>query len=312
MINFFSGQPETSPQTNTPVFINALPSTQPLIQRDPWYVRLPLIFIAMLFLGVLVIGPLINVFVQAFAMSGSVVWKALTDSATLSALKLTLVATTLAVLLNLTFGLTASWAMARYNFRGKTLLNGLIDLPFAVSPVVAGLLFVLLFGASGYCGPWLKIWKIEIIFALPGIVLVTTFVTVPFIARELTPVLQAIGTEEEEAARTLGAKNWQVFWYVVLPNIRWGLLYGIILCTARAMGEFGAVSVVSGKKTGQTDTLPLHVEKLYQGLSPPATASAFAVAALLVSLAVFALVLKTFLERKKQQVQTNAQEEFQP
>jgi sulfate transport system permease protein len=305
MINFFSGQRTVAVEEHETV-IATTPSVMPLIHRDPWYVRIPLICTAVLFLGVLVIGPLVNVFVQAFSMGFQVAWDALTDAATLSAIKLTLMATTLAVLANLTFGLAAAWALTRYRFRGKAFLNSLIDLPFAVSPVVAGLLFVLLFGTYGYCGPWLAQWKIEIIFAVPGIVLVTTFVTVPFIARELTPVLQAAGTDEEEAARTLGAKRWQVFWYVVLPNIRWGLLYGVILCTARAMGEFGAVSVVSGKMTGQTDTLPLHVEKLYQGLGPTATASSFAVAALLASLALVTLALKVFLERKTRQVQAEA------
>lgn len=303
MINQFFDTSARPAAASLPVVTIPTAGVQPLIQRDPWYIRVPLILTAVFFLSVLVIGPLVNVFVQAFAMGWKVVWDALTESATFSAMKLTLLATTLAVLLNLTFGLSAAWALTRYRFRGKALLTSLIDLPFAVSPVIAGLIFVLLFGAYGYFGPLLQSWKVEIIFAVPGIVLVTTFVTVPFIARELTPLLQATGTDEEEAARTLGAKSWQVFWYVVLPNIRWGLLYGVILCTARAMGEYGAVSVVSGKKTGQTDTLPLHVEKLYQGLSPTATASSFAVAALLACLALVTLVVKAFLERKHRQVQ---------
>jgi sulfate transport system permease protein len=267
-----------------------------VIVRDPWYIRWPLIALVVVFLGVMVVVPLVNVFVQAFSLGWGVVQEALTDRYTLLAIRLTLIVTALSLALNIVFGLAAAWAIARFRFRGKALLTAVIDLPFSISPVVAGLLFVLLFGAHGYFGPWLHGRHIDIIFAVPGIVITTTFVTLPFIARELIPVLEAVGSEEEQAARTLGARSWQMFWYVTLPNIKWGLLYGILLCNARAMGEFGAVSVVSGKLAGQTDTLPIHIEKLYQGLGSRATASAFAVAGLLACLALVTLVLKSFVE----------------
>jgi sulfate/thiosulfate transport system permease protein len=202
--------------------------------------------------------------------------------------------------LNLVFGLAAAWAIAKFNFKGKTILVSLIDLPFAISPVVAGLLFVVLFGRQGFLGEWLDTRNIQIIFAVPGMVLATIFITFPFVARELIPVMQATGTEQEQAALTLGAGGWKTFWYVTLPSVRWGLLYGIILCNARAMGEFGAVSVVSGHITGQTDTMPLRVEKLYQSASSAAMTSAFAVASLLALLALLTLAIKTFLEWKTQ------------
>jgi sulfate transport system permease protein len=265
-------------------------------RNDPWYVRVPLIVVVVLFLVVVVVLPLANVFSQAFGRGWSVFARAWLDRETLSALRLTLLVTGLAVLLNLSFGLAAAWAIARFRFPGKALLTALIDLPFSTSPVVTGLLFVLLFGASGWFGPWLHQHGIHVLFAVPGIVLTTTFVTLPFIARELIPVLEAVGSEEELAARTLGARSWQMFWYVTLPNIKWGLLYGVLLCSARALGEFGAVSVVSGKKAGQTDTLPIHIEKLYQGLGANATALAFSVASLLTCLAILTLVLKALLE----------------
>jgi sulfate transport system permease protein len=279
-----------------------LPPLNPkAIRHDPAYVRWTLIAIVMAFLTVMVLVPLVNVFYQAFSRGWDVFAKALTDRDTLAALRLTLVVTGLAVCLNITFGLAAAWAIARFRFAGKALLTALIDLPFSVSPVIAGLVFVLLFGASGFFGPWLQARGIHIVFAVPGIVLATTFVTLPFVARELVPVLEAVGTEEELAARTLGAKSWQMFWYVTLPNIKWGLLYGVLLCSARALGDFGAVSVVSGKKAGQTDTLPIHVEKLYQGIGANATAMAFSVASLLACLAIVTLAIKSFLEWKTRQ-----------
>ncbi len=271
------------------------------VRRDGPLVRWIILLIVLLFLGVMVVAPLLNVFAQALSMGWEVAANALSDRDTLAAAKLTLLVTLIAVALNLTFGLAAAWAIARFHFRGKTLLTALIDVPFSVSPVIAGLIFVLLFGAQGYFGPWLDEMGVEIIFAVPGIVLATTFVTLPFIARELIPVLEAVGTEEEQAARTLGASGWQMFRYVTLPNIKWGLLYGLLLCNARAIGEFGAVSVVSGKKAGQTDTLPIHIEKLYQGIGGSATAAAFAVASLLACLALVTLAVKSFLEWKTRQ-----------
>jgi sulfate transport system permease protein len=210
-----------------------------------------------------------------------------------SAIKLTLLTAAIAVPLNLVFGLAAAWAIAKFEFRGKSLLTTLIDLPFSVSPVIAGLIYVLVFGAQGWLGPWLSEHGIKIIFAVPGIVLATVFVTVPFVARELIPLMQAQGSEEEEAALTLGASGWQMFWRVTLPNIKWALLYGVILCNARAMGEFGAVSVVSGHIRGLTNTMPLHVEILYNEYQ---FAAAFAVASLLALLALVTLGLKTYIE----------------
>jgi sulfate transport system permease protein len=267
------------------------------IRHDPWFIRVPLILLCVLFLGIMVLGPLVNVFVQGFELGLGVVFEAISHPDALHALRLTLITTVCAVAFNLTFGLAAAWAIARFRFRGKAVFTSLIDLPFSVSPVIAGMIFVLIFGAHGFIGPL----SFDIIFALPGIVLATTFVTVPFIARELIPVLEALGPEEEEAARTLGASGWQMFWHVTLPNIKWGLLYGVLLCNARAIGEFGAVSVVSGKMAGRTDTLPIHIEKLYQGFGAVQTASAFAIAALLCCLALVTLVLKSFLEWKTRQ-----------
>jgi sulfate transport system permease protein len=264
-------------------------------------VRLPLILLAALFLIVMVVVPLANVFVEALSRGWGVVWRALSDPDTLDAARLTLTATTLAVGFNLVFGLAAAWLLARYRFRAKSLLAALIDLPLSISPVVAGLMFVLLFGLQGWFGHWLDSWGVEVIYAVPGIVLVTTFVTLPIIARSLTPVMEAVGSEEEQAARTLGAGPWQTFWYVTLPNIKWGLLYGVLLCSARALGEFGAASVVSGKLSGDTDTLPIRVQKLHEGLGPDANAMAFSVAALLAGLALVTLAIKGVLERKKQE-----------
>ena len=205
----------------------------------------------------------------------------------------------ISVPLNVLFGLAAAWAIAKFEFRGQDLLITLIDLPFSVSPVVAGLMFVVLFGLQGFFGQWLDAHDLKIIFAVPGIVLATVFVTFPFVARELIPVMQATGTEQEQAALTLGANGWQTFWHVTLPSVKWGLIYGIILCNARAMGEFGAVSVVSGHITGQTETMPLRVEKLYQGATEASAAAAFAVASLLALLALLTLGIKTFLEWKQ-------------
>jgi sulfate transport system permease protein len=277
----------------------ARPVLRPAIRHDPWYVRVPLIATAVVFLTVMVLVPLVHVFYQALAMGWQVTWQALLDPDTRSAAQVTFIATFGAVSANLVFGLAAAWALTRTRFRGKTLLAALIDLPFAVSPVVAGLLFVLLFGAQGYLGPFCQWLGIQVVFAVPGIVLATTFVTLPFIAHELVPVMEAVGRDEEEAAAILGASGWQIFWWITLPNIRWGLLYGITLCTARALGEFGAVSVVSGKLAGRTDTLPIQIEKLYQSLGVTALASAFSVAAFLTLLALATLAAKVYLQRRR-------------
>jgi sulfate transport system permease protein len=260
--------------------------------------RVALTCIALLFAGLFLLLPLVNVFYQAF--SGGVRWyfESIRDEDTLSAIKLTVTIAAISVPLNLVFGLAASWAIAKFDFRGKSLLLTLIDLPFAVSPVVAGLIFVVLFGRTGYFGEWLDAHDIKIIFAVPGMVLATTFVTFPFVARELIPVMQATGSEQEQAALTLGASGWRTFWHVTLPSVKWGLIYGVILCNARAMGEFGAVSVVSGHITGLTDTLPLRVEKLYNGGSIGSAPAAFAVASLLALLALVTLGIKTLLEWK--------------
>lgn len=276
--------------------------TRKSVRRDPWYVRVPLIAFTILFLGIMVLGPILNVFVKGLELGIGVVIQAATNPDALHALKLTLIAAVCAVFFNMTFGLAAAWAIARFRFPGKAILTSLIDLPFSVSPVIAGLIFVLIFGAYGFIGPLvIGSTKIDIIFALPGIILATTFVTFPFIARELIPVMEALGPEEEEAARTLGASGWQMYWHVTLPNIKWGLLYGVLLCNARAIGEFGAVNVVSGKLAGQTDTLPILIEKLYQAFGNVQTVSAFAISALLCCLALLTLLLKSFLEWKTRQ-----------
>lgn len=268
----------------------------PPARQDPWYVRWTLIALAVSVLGVLVIVPVVNVFVQALGNGiAAYVDNLFRDEEARHAIKLTLTIAPLAVGLNVLFGVAAAWAITRFRFRGRTLLTALIDLPFAVSPIVAGLMLVLLFGRQGHFGPWLSEHNIKIIFALPGLVLATTFVTLPFIARELIPVMEALGSEEEVAAVSLGANGWQTFWRITLPNIKWGLLYGVILCNARAMGEFGAVYVVSGRIAGQTDTMPLRVEKLFQEYNNPGS---FAVASVLTSLALVTLVVKVILERK--------------
>lgn len=264
--------------------------------QDPLTVRCILIGLAVSVITLLVIIPVINVFWNAFAGGARAYWANLVDDPdTRHAILLTLTVAPLAVLANVIFGLAAAWAIARFRFPGRTLLVTLIDVPFSVSPVVAGLIFVLLFGLQGAFGPWLREHGTKIIFATPGLILVTSFVTLPFVARELIPVMEAIGAEEEVAAISLGANGWQMFWRVTLPNIQWGLVYGVILCNARAMGEFGAVYVVSGHIAGQTDTMPLRVEKLFQEYNTPGS---FAVASVLTSLALVTLLVKVMLERK--------------
>jgi sulfate transport system permease protein len=255
-----------------------------------------LIAIAVAFSFVFLLLPLVNVFVQALAYGLAHYWKSLAQPDSLAAIRLTLLVAAITVPLNVLFGLAAAWAIAKFQFPGKPILITLIDLPFSVSPVVAGLMFVVLFGLQGFFGQWLDARNLKIIFAVPGIVLATVFVTFPFVARELIPVMQATGTEQEEAALTLGANGWQTFWHVTLPSVKWGLIYGIILCNARAMGEFGAVSVVSGHISGQTETMPLKVEALYQGATEGSAAAAFAVASLLALLALLTRGIRTFLE----------------
>jgi sulfate transport system permease protein len=256
---------------------------------EPGWVKLVLIGVSLLFLGLFLVVPLVEVFASALQKGIGFYFDAIRDPAALSAFKLTLLTTFFSVFLNLLFGLASAWAITRFNFPWKNLLITLIDLPFTVSPVVAGLIFVLLFGLQGLMGHWLRDHSIQVIYALPGIVLATVFVTFPFVSRELIPLMQEQGSEEEQAAMVLGANGWQIFWRVTLPNIQWGLLYGVILCNARAMGEFGAVSVVSGHVRGLTNTLPLHVEILYNEYNFTA---AFAVASLLTFLALVTLVAK--------------------
>ena len=255
-----------------------------------------LISIALAFSFVFLLLPLVNVVAQAFAQGWTHYWKSLAQPDSMAAIRLTLLVAVICVPLNVVFGLAAAWAIAKFEFPGKPILITLIDLPFSVSPVVAGLMFVVLFGLQGFFGQWLDAHDLKIIFAVPGIVLATVFVTFPFVARELIPVMQATGTEQEQAALTLGANGWQTFWHVTLPSVKWGLIYGIILCNARAMGEFGAVSVVSGHISGQTETMPLRVETLYQGATEASSAAAFAVASLLAVLALLTLGIKTALE----------------
>lgn len=262
--------------------------------ESPWVRRL-FITLALSFFGLFLLMPLLAVFAEAFRKGFEVYFSALVEPEALGALKLTLLAAVIAVPLNLVFGVAAAWCITKFEFRGKHLLITLIDLPFSVSPVIAGLIYVLVFGAQGWFGPALSEAGYKVIFAVPGIVLATVFVTFPFVARELIPLMEAQGKEEEEAAVVLGAKGWQVFWHVTLPNIKWGLLYGVILCNARAMGEFGAVSVVSGHIRGETNTLPLHVEILYNEYQ---FSAAFAVASLLAFLALITLVLKTWVESR--------------
>src|SRR5882762_4966972 len=258
--------------------------------------RLLLIAAALLFLGLFLVLPLLAVFVQALAKGAGAYAAAISDPMAWAAVKLTLTVAAIAVPFNLVFGVSAAWAIAKFEFRGKNTLITLIDLPFAVSPVIAGLIFILLFGTHGWFGGYLRAHHIRVVFAVPGIVLATIFVTFPFVARELIPVMQATGTDQEQAALTLGASGWRTFWHVTLPSVKWGLIYGVILCNARAMGEFGAVSVVSGHITGLTDTMPLRVEKLYNEYN---SAAAFAIASLLALLALLTLGIKTVLEWKQ-------------
>lgn len=265
-----------------------------------------LIISAWLVFAFFLLLPLFVVATEALKQGVGVFVASILEPDAISALKLTLLAVGIAVPLNLVFGVAATWCVSKYEFRGKSILVTLIDLPFSVSPVIAGLIYVLLFGAQGFFGPWLREHDIQIIFALPGIVLATIFVTVPFVARELIPLMQEQGTQEEEAARLLGANGWQMFWHVTLPNIKWGLIYGVVLCTARAMGEFGAVSVVSGHIRGYTNTLPLHVEILYNEYNHVA---AFSVASLLLLLALFILLLKQWSESRINRLKASAGEE---
>ena len=254
-----------------------------------------MIFVTILFLSAFLFVPLVAVFVEALRSGVWIYWKSLVEPDARAAIKLTLLTAAIAVPTNLVFGLAAAWAIAKFEFYGKSLLITLIDLPFAVSPVVSGLIYVLLFGLQGWLGPWLGDHDIKVIFAVPGIVLATIFVTFPFVARELIPLMQEQGIDEEQAALSLGAGGWQTFWRVTLPNVKWALLYGVILCNARAMGEFGAVSVVSGHIRGLTNTMPLHVEILYNEYN---FAAAFAVASLLAMLALVTLAAKSVLERR--------------
>jgi sulfate/thiosulfate transport system permease protein len=261
--------------------------------RDPRWVKLFVLGVGLTFFALFLVLPLVAVFVEALRKGWGTYLAALVEPDATAAIRLTVLAAAIAVPLNLVFGVAAAWAIAKFDFRGKQLLITLIDLPFSVSPVVAGLIYVLVFGAQGWFGSWLSAHDIKIIFAVPGIVLATIFVTFPFVARELIPLMQAQGRDEEEAAITLGASGWQAFWRVTLPNIKWALLYGVILCNARAMGEFGAVSVVSGHIRGETNTMPLHVEILYNEYQ---FAAAFAVASLLALLALVTLAIKYYIE----------------
>jgi len=262
---------------------------------EPVWVRWTLIGVALVFLTLFLFVPLVAVFVEALKKGWDVYLAAIVEPDAWHAIKLTLIAAAISVPLNLVFGLAAAWAIAKFDFRGKNVLLTLIDLPFSVSPVIVGLIYMLVFGLQGWFGEWLRDHDLKIVFAVPGIVLATVFVTFPFIARELIPLMQAQGQEQEEAARVLGASGWQMFWRVTLPNVKWALLYGVILCNARAMGEFGAVSVVSGHIRGQTNTMPLHIEILYNEYQ---FAAAFAVASLLAGLALVTMALKYIVERR--------------
>lgn len=276
--------------------VAARPRTAPRVPAatlEPVWVRSLLIFIALAFLTLFLFVPLVAVFAEALKKGWDAYITAILEEDAISAIKLTLLTAAIAVPLNLVFGVAASWCIAKFDFRGKSILLTLIDLPFSVSPIISGLIYVLLFGAQGWFGGWLQENNIKILFAVPGIVLATIFVTFPFVARELIPLMQSQGSEEEEAALVLGASGWKTFWHVTLPNIKWGLLYGVILCNARAMGEFGAVSVVSGHIRGQTNTIPLQVEILYNEYQ---FSAAFAVASLLALLALVTLALKSFIE----------------
>jgi sulfate transport system permease protein len=266
--------------------------------NDPWWVRATIVSISISFVALMLVLPLGVIFFEAFRKGVSVYLKAFQDRNAIRAIFMTCLAAGIAVPLNLVFGIAASWAIAKFRFRGKGLLIALIDLPFAISPVISGLVYILVFGMQGWLGKWLDGFGIQVIFAVPGIVLATIFVTFPFVARELIPLMQEQGSEEEWAAVSLGANGWQTFWRVTLPNIKWGVLYGVLLCNARAMGEFGAVSVVSSNIRGGTNTLPLHIDALYNDYN---SVAAFAMASILASLGVITLIGKTLLERKLEQ-----------
>ena len=289
----------TSTLPHVPAPPAAADDIRPRVLRDattePAWVRRGLIGLTLAFMGLFLFVPLATVFYEALKKGWEVYAAAVTDPDAVAAMQLTLLAAGISVPLNLVFGVAAAWCIAKFDFRGKQLLLTLIDLPFSVSPVIAGLIFVLVFGLQGWFGEWLRDHDLKVIFAVPGIVLATLFITFPFIARELIPLMQAQGVEQEEAARVLGANGWQIFWRVTLPNIKWALLYGVILANARAMGEFGAVSVVSGHVRGQTNTLPLHIEIAYNEYQ---FAAAFAVASLLAGLALVTLVLKYLVEQR--------------
>ncbi|MEI6559478.1 MAG: sulfate ABC transporter permease subunit CysW [Rhodospirillaceae bacterium] len=268
------------------------PAARPVL-RDPAWLRWTLVALALGFLTLFVVLPLLTVFVEALRRGFGPYFVALAEPDALAAIRLTLLVAGIAVPVNLVFGVIAAWAVTKFEFFGKSFLVTLIDLPFSVSPVISGMVYILLFGLHGWFGPWLRAHDLQIVFAVPGLVLATVFVTFPFVARELIPLMQSQGTEEEEAAASLGAGGWQIFWFVTLPNIRWALLYGVLLCNARAMGEFGAVSVVSGHVRGLTNTMPLHVEILYNEYN---FVAAFAVASLLALLALVTLAAKSVLE----------------
>jgi sulfate transport system permease protein len=287
--------PSTGSGQGTPDGVSKGPRNLPDATTEPTWVKWTLILTALAFLTLFLFVPLATVFAEAFKKGVGVYLAAITDPDALSAIKLTLIAAGISVPLNLAFGIAAAWCIAKFDFRGKNVLLTLIDLPFSVSPVISGLIYVLVFGLQGWFGEWLRDHDLKIIFAVPGIVLATVFVTFPFVARELIPLMQAQGTEQEEAARVLGANGWQIFRRVTLPNVKWALLYGVILCNARAMGEFGAVSVVSGHIRGQTNTMPLHIEILYNEYQ---FAASFAVASLLAGLALVTLVLKFAVEQR--------------
>ncbi|MGE7094037.1 sulfate ABC transporter permease subunit CysW [Lysinibacillus sp. NPDC048646] len=274
-------------------------ASKPAALQEPRFIRYSLTFIALAFLAFFIVLPLVSIFITAFQKGAAVYFAAITNPDALSAIKLTLIVVAIAVPLNAIFGVMAAWALTKFNFKGKNLLLTLVDLPFAVSPVIAGLIFILLFGAQGLFGDWLFAHDIKIVFALPGIVLATIFVTLPFVARELIPLMQAQGTSEEEASISLGANGFKTFWYVTLPNIKWGLFYGLILCNARAIGEFGAVSVVSGHIRGMTNTMPLHIEILYNEYQ---FSAAFAVASLMSVIAIFTLIIKDIVAWKSKSI----------
>ena len=285
--------------------VNNKPSRVQAGTTESPLVRWTLTALALAFMALFLLLPLAAVFTEALRNGAAAYFDALKDPDAWSAIRLTLLTALVAVPLNLVFGIAAAWAIAKYEFKGKAFLTTLVDLPFSVSPVVAGLIYVLVFGAQGWLGPWLQAHDIKIVFAVPGIILATVFVTFPFIARELIPLMQAQGNDEEQAAIVLGASGWQTFWYVTLPNIKWGLIYGVILCNARAMGEFGAVSVVSGHIRGQTNTMPLHVEILYNEYQ---SVAAFAVASLLALLALVTLAIKSAVEwRHERELKSGAE-----